>query len=129
MKVHTKTAHFEVPAKKLFEFLSDIENMPKWATSYVKEIRKEGDDYKIITPAGELYEIVESNSEQLTIDMYCGPAKDQLWCWPSRVMSDNMGGSIFAFTCIKMPEQDDKEFHAQICELDKEFENIRKLVA
>ena len=129
MKVHTKTAHFDVAPEKLFDFISNVENLPKWATSYVLELKKVGSDYKIITPAGEMFEILETNKELGTIDMHCGPTKDQLWCWPARVMSDNMGGSILAFTCVKMPDQDDNEFHAQICELDKEFENIKRLVA
>lgn len=129
MKVHTKTAHFNVSPEKLYAFISNIENLPKWATGYVLDLKKVGNDYKITTPAGELFEILDANAEQLTVDMYCGPTKEELWCWPARVMSDNMGGSIFAFTCIKMPDQDDNEFSAQLCELDKEFENIRKLVA
>ena len=55
MKVHTAVAKFKAPPEKLFALLSKEENLPKWATMFCKDIKKDGDDYIITTPGGELY--------------------------------------------------------------------------
>lgn len=129
MKVHTQTEHFNVPPEKLYKFLSDIENLPKWATTYVKSLRKDGNDYKVMTPEGEVFQMFDCDESKGTIDMYGGPTKDQTWRWPSRVTSDNMGGSTYSFTCIQMPGQADDAFDGQCRALAEEFKNIRRLVS
>ena len=129
MKTHTTTQQFNVSPEELFAFLSEIENLPKWATAYALDLKKDGEDYKVTTPQGEMYQIIKANKDTKTIDLYGGPSKEQLWCWPSRVTADNMGGSVFAMTCIQMPDQSVEDFSGQCQTLQKEFENIRKLTA
>lgn len=128
MTAHTTTAHYRVSPEKLFGFVSTIENLPKWATDYCKRIWKDGSDYKIETPMGEMFQRFDLDPKRGTIDMYGGPSKDAMWCWPARVTSDNMGGSVLVFTCIQMPAQSDAEFQGQCATLKEEFENIRKEV-
>ena len=128
MKVHTTTEHFNMPTHDLYNFLSSIENLKKWATGHCLDVKKEGNDYKIITPKGEMYQVFEKDKNTGVIDMFSGPSKDMMWCWPTRVVDDNMGGSIFIFTCIQMPEQSDEEFSMQCSGLDKEFGNIRNII-
>lgn len=128
MKVHTKTERFNVSPEKLFAFLSNIENLPKWATAYVKELKKVGSDYKVVTPMGEMYQMFDCDAKTGVIDMYGGLTKEEVWRWPARVATDNMGGSTFAFTCIQMPDQPDEAFEGQCHALDEEFKNIRRLV-
>jgi len=60
--------------------------------------------------------------------MLAGPTKEMLWKFPTRVASDNMGGSIFMFTNIQMPTQSDEEFVAGCAPLAEELEIIRSLV-
>ncbi len=126
MTSHATTAHYKATPEALFEFVSNIENLPKWATGFCKKIWKDGDDYKVETPMGEMFQRFEINQDLGIVDMYGGPTKDMMWCWPTRVTSDNMGGSVFSFTCIQMPDQADAEFEGQAITLVEELENIRK---
>jgi len=128
MTVHTTTGHFNVAPEELFSFLSKVENLTEWATGHCQEVKKEGDDFKIVTKAGEFFQIFEADQNTGVIDMISGPSKDMMWCWPSRVTSDNMGGSIYTFTCIQMPNQSDEEFSMQCRQLQKEFKNIGNIV-
>lgn len=128
MTAHTTTARFKASPEKLFDYVGTIENLPKWATGYCKSIRKDGDDYKIETPMGEMFQRFDVDAARGTIDMYGGPTKEAMWCWPARVTSDNMGGSVLAFTCVQMPDQPDTEFEGQCATLLEEFENIRRAV-
>lgn len=128
MTVHTTTAHYKVSPEKLFDYVSNIENLPKWATGYCKKVWKDRSDYKIETPVGEMFQRFDPDRTRGTIDMYGGPTKDAMWCWPVRVTSDNMGGSVLAFTCIQMPTQPDTEFQGQCATLKEELENIRMAI-
>ncbi len=128
MKVKAQSEHYNASPKALFDFISQPENLPKWATSYAKSIRKEGDDYYIVTPAGEMIEIFEIDEKSGVIEMKCGPNKEQLWNWPCRVSSDNLDGSIVTFTCVQMPGQDEDEFDGQCVSLKAELQNLRQFV-
>lgn len=77
---------------------------------------------------GEMFQRFDLDPKRGTIDIYSGPSKDAMWCWPARVTSDNMGGSVLAFTCIQMATQSDAEFQDQCATLKEEFENIRRAV-
>lgn len=125
MMVHTTTAHYKVSPQVLFDFVSTIENLPKWAVGYYKRVWKEGEDYKIETLMGEMIQKFECNPKTGTIDMYSGYNSEQMWCWPVRVTS---GGIVLAFTCIQMPTQPQEEFSGQCLVLKDELENIRKLL-
>ncbi|MCG8435478.1 MAG: hypothetical protein MJA83_15765 [Gammaproteobacteria bacterium] len=128
MNAKTTTARFNAPANKVFAFLSEVENLGRWATGYCKELKKEGDDYKVVTPGGEVYFRIDACTETGIVDMYSGPTKDTMFRFPGRVTDDNNGGSVFAFTAIQMQDQEDAIFAEQCKELEKEFENIRKIV-
>lgn len=128
MKTVTKTARYNVPPATLYGFLNKEENLPKWATAYCKTIKKSDDGYKIMTPAGELFLAYDCNEAAGTINIKTGPRKDMMWCWPTRVASDNGAGSLFIFTAVQMPDQPDTEFDGQMAALGKELENIRQIV-
>ncbi len=128
MKVKAQSEHYNATPTTVFDFISRPENLPKWAISYAQSVRKEGDDYYILTPAGEMIEIFEIDEKTGVIEMRCGPTKEQLWNWPCRVSSDNLGGSIVTFTCIQMPDQAEDEFDGQCISLKSELQNIRPFV-
>lgn len=128
MKINTKTERFNVTPEKLYTYLSNIENLPEWATSYALELKKEGSDYKVVTPKGEMYQRFYTDSDTGVIDMNCGPTKEEMLTWPTRVTSDNMGGSLYSVTCFQAPDQSDEEYAEMQKELDNEFQNIRNIM-
>lgn len=54
MDVKTTNVITNVDADKLFNFLAKVENHPKWATEFIQELRKEGDDYKVVPPVSSI---------------------------------------------------------------------------
>ncbi len=128
MNVHTKTQKFNCSPEVLIDLLGKEENLAKWATIFCQEVKKQGEDYKITTPMGEMYFKINKDLETGVIDMKAGPTKDQMWGGYHRVVSDNMGGSIFIFTHLQAPDESDESFHAGCQGLDAEFEVIKNLV-
>ncbi len=128
MNTSTATAYFNAPRDKVFAYLVDIENMPQWATSFCKELRKDGDGHKIVTPEGEIFFRIDGDAKTGVCDMSGGPDKDAMLTWPVRIAEMPDGGSLLMFTAIQTPGKSDEDFAAECRELKAEFENIRLAV-
>jgi uncharacterized protein YndB with AHSA1/START domain len=53
MRSATVTTVLDATPRAVFEYLSDIENLPEWANEFAGELRREGDDFKVVTGLGE----------------------------------------------------------------------------
>src|SRR5579859_7084239 len=98
MNSSTHTFALRAPKERVFAFLAQIENLPRWATLFCKGLKRlEDGRYKVLTPAGEIFFKIESDSHSGVIDMYGGPTETQLAYWPARVVGRGTG-SLFIFT-------------------------------
>lgn len=128
MNTNTTTAHFKASKEALFSFLSKEENLPAWATGFCQELKTEGDDFKVVTPDGELFFRIDADAATGVIDLVSGPTKDAMIAWPARVTTAPMGGAFFSFTALQMPGVSDAKFAGMCAALKDEFELIRKAV-
>ncbi len=128
MNTNTVTAYFNAPRDRVFAYLSEVENLPRWATGFCQELKKVGGDHKIVTPMGELFFRIDADPKTGVIDMASGPDKETMPPWPVRVAALPDGGSLLLFTALQMPGVSDENFAAQCRELKAEFENIRQAV-
>jgi hypothetical protein len=125
MNSRTHTLCLRAPKERAFAFLSEIENLPKWATLFCKELRPKADGrYKVVTPQGEIYFRIEADPHSGVIDMYGGSTEDQMAYWPARVVDAPGGSSLFIFTAFQYPGVKDEDFAAQCDGLKQEFPHI-----
>ena len=129
MNTSTHTLSLNASKATVFAFLSRIENLPKLATRFCKELKKdrEGRD-KVVTPQGEIFFRIAPDPVTGVIDMYGGPAPDQEAYWPARVVERPGSGSLFIFTAMQYPGVPDDAFAAQCEGLKAEFEHIKEFV-
>ena len=129
MNSKTVTLILNAPKSEVFSFISNIENLPKWATEFCKELKKVGDKYKVIScnpDAGELFFNIRSDRATGVVDMFAGPTAEQMSIFPTRVVELSDKTSVYIFTMFQMPGMSDELFNAQYNSLTKEFGNIRK---
>jgi hypothetical protein len=129
MNTSTHTVALTASKQTAFAFLSKIENLPKWATRFCKELKKDakGRD-KIVTPQGEMFFRIEADAATGVIDMYGGPATGQEAYWPARVVERPGHGSLYMFTAMQYPGVSDADFDAQCEGLEAEFKHIKRYV-
>jgi hypothetical protein len=48
------TTILSAPREEVFAYLAEIENLPKWATEFARELKREGDDYKVVNRPGRV---------------------------------------------------------------------------
>lgn len=73
--MHPKTASVLIHAPKdvIFFYLSNIDNLPKWATIFCKELKMVNGKKKIVSPIGELFFEIKSDFKTGIVDMFAGP--------------------------------------------------------
>jgi hypothetical protein len=129
MRTNTHTLELAAPRKTAFAFLSDIENLPRWATAFCKQLKREQDGkYKVVTPQGEIFFRIEASERTGVVDMFGGPTEDQMAYWPARVVERPGHGSLFIFTAMQYPGVSDVAFATQCAGLAKEFEHVKALL-
>jgi hypothetical protein len=126
MQDRTVTAVLEAPKDQLFEYLSQIENLPRWTTEFARELKYEDGKAKVVNGLGEFHFSIEADPDTGVIDMYAGPTEEELSLFPTRVVELPGGRSAFSFTMLQAPEMPDELFESQYQALLREFDNIRR---
>jgi hypothetical protein len=124
MRSETVTAVLPASQDEVFAYFADIENLPKWATEFARELKRENGDYKVVNNLGEFYFEIQADARTGVIDMLSGPAKDQLAVFPTRAVALPGGETAYTFTMFQGPGMPDDLFESQYESLQREFENI-----
>ncbi len=115
-----------VPKDKVFSFLSNIENLPKWSTKFVKKIVLTDGKYMAITPIGEVFIRLDTNEKAGLIDIYAGPTEDNMTPAYLRVISLPNDSTAIMFTFFQYASTSNTIWKI-FCEWIKiEVENIKK---
>ena len=130
MKASTHSWLLTARKEKVFAFLSNIENLPKWATLFCLELKRDAQGRcKVVTPEGEFFFRIEADARTGVVDMFGGPSEDRMACWPARVVERPGNGSLFIFTALQYPGVSDEAFKAQCASLEHELPNIERHTA
>ena len=125
MRSKTVTAVLPAPREKVFAYLSDIENLPEWATEFARELRREDGAYKVVNNLGEFHFEIRADERTGVIDMLAGPSPDELALFPTRAVELSDGRTAYTFTMFQGPDMPDDLFDSQYASLQREFDNIR----
>jgi len=126
LESRTVTTVLRKPKQDVFAYLSDIENLPRWATEFARELKIEGGRHKVVNNVGEFFFRIEADEETGVIDMLAGPTEEQMALFPTRVVALPGGDSAFTFTMFQGPDMSDELFEQQYRSLVREFENIER---
>jgi hypothetical protein len=48
MRSETVTTVVPAPQTAVFEYMPDVEKLPEWATEFARELKRDGEDYKVV---------------------------------------------------------------------------------
>jgi hypothetical protein len=127
MLTNTVVAILPVPKDEVFAYLSDVNNLPRWATEFCQSLKVEKGKYKVHTCTGhDLLFRIEANPAIGTIDMFAGPTEEQMGMFPTRVIPLQTRLSAYIFTMFQGPGMSEESFHKQAESLRRELANIEK---
>jgi hypothetical protein len=128
MRSRTVTAVLDADRRDVFALLSDIERLPDWATEFARDLRREGEDYKVVNGLGEFFFTIEADERTGVIDMYAGPTKDQMAVFPTRAVELPDGRTAYSFTMFQAPDMPDELFESQHASLERELAGLDRLL-
>jgi hypothetical protein len=126
MKSRTVTAVFPAPKERVFDYMSDIENLPRWATEFARELKVVDGRHVVVNGLGEFVFKIESDTGTGVVDMFAGPNEDEMGVFPTRVVELPGGASAYSFTMFQAPGMPDELFESQYQSLKREFENLER---
>jgi hypothetical protein len=126
MRSETVTTVLPAPKGEVFAYLAEIENLPRWATEFARELKVENGRHKVVNGLGEFFFAIDAHEATGVIDMRAGPTESEMGLFPTRVVELPDGRSAFTFTMFQGPGSSDELFESQHASLMREFENIER---
>jgi hypothetical protein len=126
-RADTQTATLPCSAAQLFDFLSDPENLPRWAVGFCRGIRPNGDEWLVRTAHGEVGLRYVTDRALGVIDYHMSPAPGVEATAFSRVVP-NGDGAVYVFTQLQPPGMPDGVFAGQATALTEELRVLEAVV-
>jgi len=118
------TTVLDAPQSEVFDYMADIENLPRWATEFARELKRDDDGYRVVNGLGEFRFEIRADRPTGVIDMLAGPDRDSMTVFPTRAVALPDGRTAYTFTMFQTPGMPDEVFDAQHASLRREFTNI-----
>lgn len=124
-----KTLTVTIPANKniVFNYLSDINNFPEWATEFCQELKQVDGKYKVVSPMGELFIDIEADQKTGVIDYYSSADEQSRDCLATRVLALPNGESQYTVHCFQDDTMSDTLYEQQLDALQRELDHIYTL--
>ena len=124
MRSETVTTVVDAPQEAVFDYLSEVENLPSWATEFARELRRDADGYVVVNGLGAFRFEIRADRATGVIDMFAGPDRARMAVFPTRAVALPDGRTAYSFTMFQAPDMPDDLFEAQHASLCREFANI-----
>ena len=109
MKSKTLTISINCSPKKVYEFVFNLENMPKWAKTFCQSSKKSNGEWIIETPQGPMGMKITPKNEFGILDHTVIPAPGVEVFVPMRVVPNGSGSEVI-FTLFQQPGMSDQDF-------------------
>jgi len=109
MQIRTLTLTVAAPRATVFNFLADIENLPRWAGGFCEGLELHREGWWAYTALGELEVVTKVDDIAGTIDLRLGHVAGWKIVIPVRVRSDVDGGALVSLSCAQtagLPDED-----------------------
>lgn len=127
MRANTQTISIESPPSKVFDFLKEPENLPRWAVGFAKSVRKERNAWYVTTGQGEVAIKIDADPRTGVVDFRMQPAPNVEAVAASRVIPRG-GASEYAFTQFQAPGMTDEFFARNVKALEHELSVLKAIL-
>lgn len=125
----TLSVTIDAPPDRVSAFASNPENLPKWATAFVRSVRRTADGRWIArtSDGGEVgFEFVPANAYGV-LDQIVRPAPGVELLVPMRVVA-NGGGSEVTFTLLRLPVMSAEKFAIDIGMVEQDLRTLKRVL-
>lgn len=123
----TLSVSIDCDPKKVYEFVCNPANFPKWVTSFCKSARQSEAGWIIETSQGPMKVGFAEKNDLGVLDHYVNPAPQVEIYVPMRVIS-NGSGSELIFTLFRMPDMSEEKYAEDRRMVEQDLKTLKRLL-
>jgi hypothetical protein len=123
----TLTVSINCPAAQVYEFVSNPQNLPRWAKGLCKSVRQSDTDWIVETPQEPTKIRFAPKNDFGVLDHYVSPSPGVEIYVPMRVVPNGAGSEII-FTVFRSPEMSDEQFAEDIGLVERDLETLERVL-
>lgn len=128
MKTHTTSITLQSSPERAFAYLSDGENLPRWAIGFARAIEPAPDGWIVTLASGARMPLrIDSDARTGVVDFVSLPAPGTEAPAHTRVVPHGEG-ALYTFAMHQAPGTPDDVFDAQVEELARELTVLKALL-
>ena len=124
---HTLTIRIERGWREVYDFVSDPENFPQWASGLGAALRRSGDAWIAETAHGPLRVRFSAPNDFGVLDHYVLPQHGAEIYIPMRVIANGAGSEIL-FTLLRQPGMSDAKFAEDRAWVQRDLVALKQLL-
>jgi hypothetical protein len=122
----TLSISVDCPVHVAYAFLSNPENLPRWATAFCTRVVRDGNDWMVDAPAGPARVRFTAANELGALDHTVATSAGDRTAAPMRVVP-NGAGSETIFTLFELKGMPDDQFAADAAMVQSDLERPRRV--
>jgi len=127
LKSRTLSVSINCDRKKVYEFVSNPENLPKWAKMFCRSIKKSNGGWIVETPQGPVKVRFTRKNEFGILDHYVNPAPGVEVFVPMRVVSNGSGSEVI-FTLFQLAGMSDEKCAEDIGWVEQDLRTLKGIM-
>jgi len=112
---------------KVYAFVSNPENLPRWAAGLCKSIRKSGAGWIVETTQGPMNVRFVKNNDLGVLDHYVTPAPGVEVYVPIRVLPNGAASTVL-FTLFQLPGMSDEKYTEDAGLVTRDLETLKRVL-
>lgn len=129
MQAETITVFIAAPKSAVFNYMADLSNLPEWAIEFCQDLKVEADQYKAMTPMGEMIVSADADEQTGVIDFYASPDGQPGFPVATRILSLPDGQTACMAAFFRQPGMPEEVYQDQLASLRKEMNHMKALFA
>ncbi len=127
MKSQTLSVSIARDPGKVYDFASDLRNLPKWAGAFCLSIENKGGEWIAQTPQGPVSIRIAGKNSLGILDHYVIPAPGVEIYVPMRVVANGSGSEVL-FTLFRRPEVTDAEYEQDVKWVERDLAGLKAVL-
>lgn len=123
----TLSVSIDCPPGKVYGFVSDPENLPRWARGLCRSVRRSDADWIVETPQGPMKVRFVERNDLGVLDHYVSPAPGVEVYVPIRVLPNGSGSEIL-FTLFRPPDMSDEKYAEDVGLVEQDLRTLKKIL-
>ncbi len=115
------------PPREVYEFVSNPENLPRWAEGLGKSVRRSGAGWIVDTPQGSAQIRFAEKNDFGVLDHYVKLSSGVEVYVPMRVVPNGSGSEVI-FTLFKTPGMSDQQFAEDVGMVERDLKALKSIL-